>query len=53
MIAEDIGLNNFALQVCVLAEEDASVTITTFADTATGNSCACPHVLVINDMNRI
>lgn len=37
-IAEDIGLDNFALRVCVLAEEeDRSVTISTSAGTATGS----------------
>lgn len=38
-IAEDIGVDNFALRVCVLAdEENRSVTIATTADTATGNA---------------
>lgn len=36
-IVEDIGLEDFALRVCVLADENSRVTIATSAGTATGN----------------
>lgn len=44
-IMEDIGLEDFALRVCVLADEDSRITIATSPGTATGKVdlfvCGC------------